>query len=96
MKDLREMVRKKYCICNVEEVFKCQFSDLLSGKFCQDFFKSSSNVSCFKVKSGRAGSCMPVIPVTQNAEAGGLKVPGQPQQLCEALSNLVRLSQNQK
>uniref|UniRef100_A0A8C5YQI3 MCF.2 cell line derived transforming sequence-like 2 n=1 Tax=Marmota marmota marmota TaxID=9994 RepID=A0A8C5YQI3_MARMA len=31
---------------------------------------------------------MPIIPVAQEAEAGGLQVGGQPQQLTEALSNL--------
>ncbi len=34
--------------------------------------------------------CTPVIPATQEAEAGGLQVPGQPQQLSETLSNLAK------
>lgn len=80
--------------CRVEDVFKCQFPDLLSGNFCQ-YLKSGSNFSCFKVKSSLAWRCMPVTPVTQSAEEGGLKVPVQPQQLWEALSNLVRLSQKE-
>lgn len=33
---------------------------------------------------------MPVIPMTQEAEAGGLQAQSQPQQLSKALSNLVR------
>uniref|UniRef100_A0A8D2B925 Uncharacterized protein n=1 Tax=Sciurus vulgaris TaxID=55149 RepID=A0A8D2B925_SCIVU len=39
----------------------------------------------------RAGHrCTPVIPAVWEAEAGGSQVQSQPQQLSEALSNLVR------